>query len=139
MRPPPPPLPIPATRTPHLDSLGEFPGPSGVGREPAVHGNVVSDGVLSGDPAAAAARARGHEEGDVRYGQAQDVDADRPGEDEVHGRAAVHVGHEDVLVGGHLHGLGRRRSGGRLLLFCGVCEGERGGGTWRCGAVGEEL
>lgn len=116
------------THTPtHLDALGELPGPRAVGGQPALRGDLVSDRVLGDDASAAASAARGYEEGDVRHRQPEHVHADGAGEDEVHGRAAVHVGHEHVLVGGHLHRPGGSRSGGcrSLRTFFG---GKRKGG-----------
>lgn len=89
-------------------------------RQPALRGDLVSDRVLGGDTPAAGAAARGHEKGDVRHRQAEHVDADGASQDEVHGRAAVHVGYEHVLIRGHLHRLGRRsRRGGGLCGFWG--------------------
>lgn len=67
----------------HLDALGEFPGPRVVSRQPAFHSYLVSGNVLRGDPVGAGAAARGHEEGEVRHRQAEDVGADGPREDEV--------------------------------------------------------
>lgn len=108
---------VPNPPKPHLEALRELPRPDRVRRQPAICCDLVTDSILGDYTVPAASTTRGHKKAEERNGEPEYINSDRRGEDEVHGRATVHVGHESFVRGGHAYRRGGRRSHGQALYF----------------------